>query len=214
MKKFDFNTIENFDDHINKSIPNYNYLIENIIGLSDYFIEKDSIVYDLGCSTGKLLRKVTKEANKIGIDIAKLIPEKDDLENNIQYLNLDLNKGFRLKNASLVYSIFTMQFLKRPARTNYIKNIYNGLNTGGALILCEKIYQKDGFFQEIMAFTHYDYKCKNFTEKEIITKERDLRYIMKPDTLEENINMLKAAGFTKITQFWQSYNFIGLIAIK
>jgi len=214
MKKFDFNTIENFDDHIDKSIPNYNYLIENIIGLSDYFLEKESIVYDLGCSTGKLLRQLSKETKKIGIDIAELLPKENDKGNNIEYKNQDLNKNFKISNASIVYSIFTMQFLKRPCRKDYIKNIYDGLNTGAALILCEKIYQKEGLFQEIIAFTHYDYKCRNFSEKEIIAKERDLRYIMKPDTLEENISMLKAAGFTKITQFWQSYNFIGLIAIK
>ena len=38
IKEFSFNTIENFDEHISKSIPNYDILINHILGLSDYII--------------------------------------------------------------------------------------------------------------------------------------------------------------------------------
>jgi tRNA (cmo5U34)-methyltransferase len=100
------------------------------------------------------------------------------------------------------------------SRKYFCKTVYDGLNSGGAFILCEKVYQEIGIMQEILAFSHYDYKCNNFTEEEIIKKERDLRYIMKPNTLQQNIDLLKLAGFKNITTFWQSYNFIGLIAIK
>ena len=61
---------------------------------------------------------------------------------------------------------FYMVFLK----------IYQGLNYGGALILCEKVYQDYGKVQEIMTFSHYDYKVKKFTADEIIeilTKSED-----------------------------------------
>jgi tRNA (cmo5U34)-methyltransferase len=107
-----------------------------------------------------------------------------------------------------------MQFLNREGRQSYCNLVYQGLNEGGAFILCEKIYQQDGLLQEVLSFTHYDYKCNHFTEEEIIKKERDLRYIMKPNTLQANIRLLNNAGFRKITTFWQSYNFVGLIAIK
>jgi tRNA (cmo5U34)-methyltransferase len=132
----------------------------------------------------------------------------------IQFRNVDLNGYFEVKNACLVYSIFTMQFLNREKRQGFCDIVYKGLNDGAAFILCEKIYQEDGLLQEIMSFTHYDYKCNHFTEEEIIKKERDLRYIMKPNTLNANITLLNNSGFNRITTFWQSYNFIGLIAIK
>lgn len=211
MEKFDFNTINNFDEHINKSIPNYDVLINHILGLSDYFIEKNTIIYDLGCSTGKFLKSLKYENLKIGYDEAKLMPEFDS---EIDFKKVNLNETFEIKNSSIVYSIFTMQFLERKKRQNYCDIVYKGLNKGGAFILCEKIYQEDGYLQELMSFTHYDYKCKSFTEEEIIKKERDLRLIMKPNTLKQNIELLNNAGFDKIIQFWQSYNFVGLIAIK
>lgn len=211
MKKFSFNTIDNFDEHIQKSIPNYNVLIDCILSMSDYFITKDTIIYDLGCSTGRLLKMINHNNLKIGYDESELMPKKHD---EIEFKKIDLNNNFEIKNSSLVYSIFTMQFLNRQSRQKYVNTVYNGLNKGGALVICEKIYQEDGLLQEIMSFTHYDYKCKNFSEEELIKKERDLRYIMKPNTLNELKQLLKESGFTKITQFWQSYNFVGLIAIK
>lgn len=211
LKKFDFNTIDDFDNHILKSIPNYDILINSILSISEYFITVDSNIYDLGCSTGKLLKSINYPNKKFGYDNSKLLPKN---ENNIDFLNIDLNSDFEVKNACLVYSIFTMQFLNKSCRQNFCDIIYKGLNVGGAFILCEKIYQENGFMQEILSFTYYDYKSKNFSEKEIISKERDLRYIMKPNTMKENIELLNNSGFKKITTFWQSLNFIALIAIK
>ncbi len=211
MEKFSFNTIKDFDEHIDKSIPNYNILIDCIHSMSEYFIEKNTIIYDLGCSTGKFLKSIKHDNLKIGYDESNLLPNQ---YNDVEFKNVNLNNKFEIKNSSIVYSIFTMQFLSRKSRQNYCDTIYNGLNNGGAFILCEKIYQEDGLLQEIIAFTHYDYKKCNFSSEEILSKEVDLRHIMKPNTMEENIELLKNAGFNKITQFWQSYNFVGLIAIK
>jgi tRNA (cmo5U34)-methyltransferase len=211
MEKFNFNTIQDFDEHIQKSIPNYNILIDCILSMSEYFIEKNTIIYDLGCSTGKFLKSIKHDNLKIGYDESNLLPAYD---NDIEFKKSDLNGKFEIKNASIVYSIFTMQFLKRSSRLNYCKTVFEGLNEGGAFILCEKIYQDNGLLQEVMAFSHYDYKRQNFESEEILSKEVDLRYIMKPNTLEQNIELLKKVGFSKVTQFWQSYNFIGLIAIK
>jgi tRNA (cmo5U34)-methyltransferase len=209
--KFDFNTIQDFDNHILKSIPSYDIMMKTIYSMSEYFITKDTNIYDLGCSTGKLLKSIPYNNLKIGYDNAKIMPEKDD---NIHFSIVDLNSYFEIQNACLIYSIFTMQFLNKMSRKDFCKNVYDGLNTGGAFILCEKVYQEIGIMQEILAFSHYDYKCNNFTEEEIIKKERDLRYIMKPNTLQQNLDLLKLAGFKNITTFWQSYNFIGIIAIK
>ena len=125
-----------------------------------------------------------------------------------------MNEEFELNNASLVYSIFTMQFLNPNKRINYIKNIYNGLNVGGALIICEKIYQNESKFQYIFGFSHYDDKLKNFTSDEILNKEKDLRYIMKPNSEIELNNILNKAGFINYTTFWQMFNFKAIIAIK
>ena len=50
---------ENFESHISKSVPGYKDGHRYITFLSDYFISKDSLVYDIGCSTGNLLKELS-----------------------------------------------------------------------------------------------------------------------------------------------------------
>ena len=208
-KPFNFNNIDNFDEHINKSIPTYSNLITSIRSIISYFYVENSSIYDLGCSTGKFLESLDfKGAKKIGIDNSTLLPKK------LGFINKDLNKSLSIKNASIVLSIFTMQFLDPKQRQRFLNDIYNGLDSGGVLILTEKIYQEHGKIQEILSFSHYEHKVKHFTADEIIKKEIDLRLIMKPNKESEILSKLKKAGFDYVSTFWQMYNFKGFIAIK
>lgn len=212
--KFSFDTIQDFDQHILQSIPNYDVLWNMIHSMASYFVVADTNIYDLGCSTGKLLKSLPFDNSKIGIDISdNLLPHNND--KRISFQNEDLNScDWDVDNACLVYSIFTMQFLKKMYMFDYLQTIHTGLIQGGALFLCEKIYQDHGAFQEVFSFSHYDYKSKNFNPSDIYSKEKDLRSIMKPSTNSEILTMLEDAGFSKITTFWQSFNFIGYLAVK
>ena len=55
---------EGFDNHISQSIRGYNDLIGDVINLSQYFVENDTVVYDIGCSTGKMLRAMIGQNEK------------------------------------------------------------------------------------------------------------------------------------------------------
>jgi tRNA (cmo5U34)-methyltransferase len=107
-----------------------------------------------------------------------------------------------------------MQFLPIKSHTEYCQKIYDGLNKGGAFVLCEKTYQDTGYFQELFTFCHYDYKLDSFSPADILKKQTDLRRIMKPKTEKEIRKILLSVGFSEVSVFWQSFNFVGLIAIK
>ncbi len=47
-----------FDSHVSKSVPLYYEGHSLICGVSDFFIKNDSVVYELGSSTGALIRKL------------------------------------------------------------------------------------------------------------------------------------------------------------
>ena len=53
-----------FEKHIAKSVPLYLEGHQIIVRLSDYFLKDGSICYDIGCSTGNLLKKINKHSNK------------------------------------------------------------------------------------------------------------------------------------------------------
>ncbi len=81
-ERFSFDTIKNFDKHVSLSVPNYLLLQDTLVLIADYFLEDDKCVYDLGCSTGTLLKRLPFKGKKIGMDNSKnLLPSaSDDIE--------------------------------------------------------------------------------------------------------------------------------------
>ena len=75
--KFSGKTAKNFDNHISKSVPLYEWSHEIALKTSDFFLTEKSNVYDLGCSTGAFLNKICRRNNNynkikfIGIDEIK-----------------------------------------------------------------------------------------------------------------------------------------------
>jgi tRNA (cmo5U34)-methyltransferase len=104
---FSFETIQNFDEHIAQSIPNYHTLTEAICDLSTYFMTEDTQVIDLGCSTGKLLERLPHRGKKIGIDISadNLLPES---HHETVYVRKDLRAFNSFGKSSLILSLFTL----------------------------------------------------------------------------------------------------------
>jgi tRNA (cmo5U34)-methyltransferase len=136
---------------------------------------------------------------------------------NFDFFKIDITNdkwNWMINGVDMITSIFTLQFIPINKRLSILNNIYNKLNSSGALILCEKVYQEKGLYQEIFNFAHYDFKNETFTYEEILSKQKDLRKIMYPLTSEENEEYLKLAGFKKIEPFFQSLNFKGWLVIK
>ena len=164
-----------------------------------------------------------KYANYIGIDLAPSFFEELDkryerMTNEYYWANIDFQKKdvrqFKFENCSLVTSIFTLQFMPRKDRFDVIKNIYDGLNFGGAFIFAEKTVCEDSRLQEMITFNFYDYKRKHFEASDILEKEKTLRNMLKPNTWKELEGMLECAGFKTAQPFWRNHMFVGAIAIK
>ena len=209
---FSFNDIDDFDDHIASSIPNYDLLYESVLSLSKFFVVPETRVIDLGCSTGKLLKKIEHSGVKVGIDKAyNLLPED---EFNTIFVDCPIEEFKNFQNTSLVLSLFTLQFMPRKSRLDVLSQIHNGMVEKGAFIWAEKVYANSGVEQDLMNFAHYDFKRKNFTAEEILSKEEDLRSIMRLNTSDENERLAREAGFGKGIKFWKFFNFEATLYIK
>lgn len=216
---------EGFDNHIEHSIRGYTNLWNDVLKYSEYFVEDDSSVIDVGCSTGKLLKAMIEQntfapkAKYYGIEVEEDFFKEFDVD-EAKYSNLKYIKGnvldFDFKDATLITSIFTLQFIPEHLRRNVVQKIYDGLRHGGAFIFAEKTAAEDPRIQEIRTFTYYDYKSEHFTSDDILQKERQLRHMMKLSTRQDLISLCALAGFgfKRIDSFWQNYGFTGFIAIK
>lgn len=216
---------DQFDRHITRSIRGYDNLREDCVALSRYFIQKNSTVLDIGCSSGELLRLVRDHnqkrcasVNYIGLDIEGEFKDQwfARRARNLRFKKADARTYDGYENLSLVFSLFTLQFLPERDRLALVKKIYKGLNEGGAFILSEKVHAKNAKIQEMLTFTYYDYKLKTFTPKEVLNKERSIRSQMHLWSEYKLFEMLRAAGFVanNMQLFWRNHLFIAVLAWK
>ena len=221
---------EGFDEHIEKSIRGYSQLMSDVVSLSRHFVEDDTNIVDIGCSTGKMTQRLLEEnqdhcveANYVGVEIAEgffndLDKRHEDIMKNNSWAKVDFIKddirNYKFKNCSLITSIFTLQFMPKRYRKLVVKRIYDGLNCGGAYIFAEKTMCENALVQDMITFNYYDYKRKSFTTEDIMDKERTLRHMMKPNTWKEIEGMLTEVGFSVIQPFWRNHASIGALAVK
>ena len=146
----------------------------------------------------------------------KIFQNKYRLHRHFKEIHLDIKKFRGWENISLITSIFTLQFLSKKDRMDVLRNIYTGLNEGGAFIFAEKTICQSALVQDMITFNYYDYKrtVGKFTTEDIMDKERTLRHMMKPLTWEQVEHMVRYAGFATVQPFWRNHAFVGAIAIK
>ncbi len=214
-----------FDTHIKKSVPFYYEGHQIILGLSDYFLSKKSLCYDLGCSSSSLLIQLSKFTNKENIQFIGLEIDKDmynfakkslKISNvkNIKLYNKDISK-YNLLKSNLIISYYTMQFIHPSSRQKIYDKIYKSLNWGGAFIIFEKIRGNDARFDNILNSLYWDFKEKNqFTSNEIIQKSQSLRGVLEPFSDKGNLGYLKRSGFSDIQTVFQYLCFKGYLCIK
>ena len=221
---------EGFDEHIEQSIRGYSNLLEDVISLSRYFVEDNTNVYDIGCSTGKLTARILEHNHKacpdaqyVGVEIAegffgnladrKIELSEDYPDTSVKFIEDDI-RNYEFENCSLVTSLFTLQFMPYSCREEVINNIYNGLNEGGAFIFGEKIDTSHSRIENMLRTVYYEFKSKSFDYEDIMQKELTLKNMLKPNYWCEIERMLDQAGFKAVQSFWQNHLFIGAIAIK
>lgn len=221
--KFNETVANTFDKHVMKSVPLYLDTQLLVGALSDWFVGENSTIIDLGCATGTTIhdlvqRHFDKDAHYIGIDnsVSMLTKAKQSLDvfSNVELLYRDICH-FEYPTSDLILSLYTLQFIHPSQRAELCKKIYKSLSDRGGFILVEKVIDSDGVTADIFSQAHWGYKKQmGFSSNEIFGKAESLRGVMTPLTIEENFDMLKSAGFKRVSTFFKWCNFTGIIAIK
>jgi tRNA (cmo5U34)-methyltransferase len=218
------NISEDFDSHIQKSIPLYESGHRLLCHYSDFFLKRDSVVYDLGCSTGKMLHKIAlHHAHKDGLRLIGVDNVSDMISTARKLAGEDARLTFILGNVldielnacDLVIANYTIQFLSPRIRQSVIDKIYKALNWGGAFLMFEKVRAPDGRFQDYANQVYIEFKLDNgFSEMEILNKSRSIKGVMEPFSTQGNMGLLTRAGFVDIMTIQKYVCFEGYLAIK
>ena len=220
---FGGNVHKTFDDHVQKSVPQYHTGHEIIEKVSDFFLPNNSIYYDIGCSTGTLINRIytrhkTKKINIIGCDTEKgMVSEANKKLAQLKNIKIHHKSVFDLemKKANFITSYYTIQFIHPSVRQDLFNKIYNSLKWGGAFVFFEKVRGPDARFQDIMSLIYNEYKIdQGYTSEEIISKSRSLKGVLEPFSSDANIDLAKRAGFNDVMSIFKYVCFEGFLAIK
>jgi len=213
-----------FDDHVSKSVPLYKEGHNLVSGLSDFFIKNDSVVYEIGCSTGVLISKLAESNQKregakfIGVDVEQgmidFAKNRYDQLANLEFLCDDI-MNLEMEESDFIVAYYTVQFIRPSLRQKLIDKLYSKLKWGGALVLFEKVRGSDARFQDILTTLYNEYKLQQgYTPDDIVAKSLSLKGVLEPFSTQGNIDMLKRAGFLDVNTVQKYLCFEGFLAIK
>jgi tRNA (cmo5U34)-methyltransferase len=224
--RFDDQVANVFPDMIKRSVPGYSHIIGVIGILAEQYAQPNSHIYDLGCSLGAATVSMRHRISAPGVKIIAVDNSQAMLDRSEDYLDTedspvpvetlcaDISR-LEIKQCSFAVLNFTLQFIEPEKRLPALKSIYDGMLPGAALVLSEKLSFDDRAQDNLLTDHHHDFKRANgYSDLEISQKRQALERVLLPETSEQHIERLKAAGFTQVSQWFQSFNFASFIAIK
>lgn len=222
--RFDQDVVKVFDDMVRRSVPGYDSMIQMIGLIARMYGQDNTNYYDLGSSTGAItlsiaLNNKSKNNQFFAIDSSKEMVEQCEKNlhskvDNLQAICDDINQ-VQIKSASIVVLNLTLQFIDVNLRSNLIKKIYDGLESGGILIISEKIHFDDAVTQNQITKLHMDFKKENgYSELEIANKRQAIENVLITETKEQHLNRLRDCGFVETSCFFQCLNFVSFLSVK
>jgi len=209
-----------FSDMINRSVPGYAAIVENIGILATNLLQSGDYVYDLGCSLGAVSSSIAVRVPNcqiIAVDNSAAMIAK--CQQNLTFSNIKLLKAdildLAFKPAKLVVLNFTLQFITPSKRLDLLTKIYQSLQPGGALIIAEKIKFNDEFLHNFNNQLHLNFKrAQGYSELEIAQKRSAIENVLIPDAANHHLERLQDAGFSQVLQWFSCFNFAAFLAIK
>tara|TARA_A100001015_G_scaffold274453_1_gene330842 strand:+ start:60 stop:767 length:708 start_codon:yes stop_codon:yes gene_type:complete len=213
-----------FDHHVKQSIPLYKEFHLQICNIAEFYCKDESLIYDLGCSTGHFISEISKIKSKnltiVGIDNSKKMIEickkktKKIKRNKIILICDDMFK-LNFKKCDLVICCLVLPFFTRKRQELLIKKIYKSLNNNGAAIILNKSISKFPHFENIFNQLYSDFKLsRGISSRDVLKKTQSLRSVHTLNTSDDDLSYLKKIGFKKIDIFFKYLNFTGFIVEK
>jgi tRNA (cmo5U34)-methyltransferase len=207
-----------FDDMVERSVPCYHEVQNQMATLAKQFYQPCTKIYDIGCSTGTTLDKVRcdqiRDCFLVGVDESQFMIDRarSKLGNSIELIN-DSFLHVDFEQSSAVILSLTYQFVRPVFRAALVEKIHNALEPGGIVLLFEKILPENDKLHDVFESRYYAIKEANgYSQQEILNKRKALEHTLIPSKASELRYAFKA--FHSFESFYQCYNFQAFLAIK
>ena len=214
-----------FQDMISRSVPGYELTLESLGVLAKHYCTSNTNAYDLGCSLGASTLAISHNAPKdctiIGVDNAEAMVKrcKQNIDEHTDHPQVSVEladvRDLSFDNCSFIAMNFILMFIPENDRAALLASLFKGLNSGGALVLSEKIAASGKNEQTLLTDFHHDFKRqRGYSELEVSRKRQAIENVLIPDTIDTHKERLHAAGFSQVILWFQCFTFASFIAIK
>lgn len=202
---------KNFDSHVREQLPWYDLVQDFMAYIALSFLHENSIVYDIGASTGNFSKRILNEIKERNV---KWIPidDSEQMKNFYSGAGTLVNfnaMDFEYKNFDLAVLFLAFMFLPVNGRNSWLKKLYEKLNPGGAIIIVDKLKPKGGLLST--SIHRYLMKSKinqGATAENVLKKELSLQGIQNP--LDRNF----LNTFPNAAEVFRFGDFVGYVIEK
>jgi tRNA (cmo5U34)-methyltransferase len=221
------NYAQNYDAHIEVTIPYYRTFHLEVINLVKAFGGEPRLWLDTGCGTGNLVLEAAKSFPQT--DFLLTDPSSEMLDavraklgsedkTRITFLERSSTQDITLPEGDspdVITAVLCHHYLRDQARADATRRCYQLLSPGGAYITFENIRPLTSSGTEIAKAYWLAFQVasgKTEAEAENHLKRFGVEYF--PITVEEHLAQLRGCGFKTVELFWYSYLQAGFFCIK
>lgn len=217
-----FNIIaKEYDSGRKKFIPCFDDFYIKTTDFISANIKQSHRILDLGAGTGLLTMfwyNHFPNSEYLLVDIADemLTVAKERFKglDNFKFQNCDYNKNFSFDDYDLIISALSIHHLEHSEKQNLFYNIFNYLPKNGVFVNYDQHCAGNNDFNKWFDNYWENYLLDSELSDKDISLWKERRKLDKECSVEEEIEMLKSAGFNKIKCVYSYQKFSVVVAIK
>jgi len=214
--------LEKMDDFFSARVDIYDeHMLQDVEGCREGYIKMAELIpegtksiLDLGCGTGLELEAIFKRFSNVsvvGIDLSQAMldrlkqkyPDKNIQTLCCNYMKCELGED----RYDTAISFQTMHHYTHDEKVALYKKIYRALKTKGVYIECDYMVTDQAVEDELFA----EYVR---LKKELNIADDELYHFDTPCTIDNQVSMLKQAGFAGVKVVWRMGNTTMIVAKK
>lgn len=211
MSDFFAARVEGYDEHMLNDVEGCK---EGYKRMAALIPDSTEMILDLGCGTGLELEEIFKRlpnASVVGIDLTQAMLDRLDQKFNNKniklicgnYFDVDLGEGV----FDTAISFQTMHHFPHADKVRLYTKIHKALKRKGIYVECDYMVTEQSVEDELFSLNARLRRARNISEGEFY-------HFDTPCTIDNQIAMLKKAGFTSAEKVWRMENTTIIVAKK
>ncbi|HHY23934.1 MAG TPA: class I SAM-dependent methyltransferase [Clostridiaceae bacterium] len=211
MSDFFTARVDGYDEHMLNDVEGCK---EGYIKMAELIPDSTETILDLGCGTGLELDEIFKRFPNVpvvGIDLAQAMLDKlrqKHFDKNIKLIcgnYFDVYLGENIFNMAISFQ--TMHHFSHAKKVALYTKIYKALNSKGVYIECDYMVTEQSVEDELFAENAR-------LRHEMNIPDGEFYHFDTPCTIDNQIVMLKKAGFLSVKMVWRMENTTIIVAKK